>query len=320
MRIKRTLILALCFLTLAALPSLAQVPEPPEPPAADEPAATDEATAEAEPVLLQLKYEEGESLLYETSVDGVGSVHVMGQAQPIEMTGAMQVTMNVEEIDEDGNYIIVTDVDIAELSVTMSGNPVPPPKQNLQMRATMSPRGEVVDLQMQQEVDQPNSETPWNAEMTKMLTGGFDLNRMVLGQKVAAFPEDVVKPGDQWQGNAPEVQVQGETAPLTITTTYDGNIELDGRTCARLDSSTSLQPAALGELATTLSMEGSTTTDTRTWFDIEAGRMVASMERTQVNMQVKLPTEMTGAQQPAGVFLEMFVNTESNLVPAEEAE
>jgi hypothetical protein len=65
-------------------------------------------------------------------------------------------------------------------------------------------------------------------------------------------------------------------------------------------------------------MEGSTTTNTRTWFDLDAGRMFATMEKTQVSMQVNLPAEMTGAQGPAGVFLEMFVDTESKLLPAGE--
>lgn len=308
MRCARTMLL-LTVLTIAVLPCVAQAPEPPP---------ADETTVQADPVLLRFCYEEGEVLTYETTVDGVGSVHVMGQAQPIEMSGAMQVVTKVESVDEEGNFTIVTDVDITELSVTMAGSPVPPPNQDIQMRTKMSPRGEILDMQLTQAVNQPGAETPWNAEITKLLTGGFDLNRMMLGQKVASFPEEAVKPGDQWRGAAPEVEVQGQTAPLEIATKYDANIQLDGRTCARLDSTTSLQPAALGELATMLGMQGSTTTQTRTWFDIEAGRMLASMEKTQVSMQVTIPAAMTGGAGGAGVFLEMFVDTESKLLPSGE--
>jgi hypothetical protein len=309
MRFERAVLVAISVLLLAALPCVAQD----APPLAEE-------TAEGEAILLRFNYEEGESLTYETTVDGVGSVHVMGQAQAIEMAGSMLVTMLVEEIDEDGNYLIVTEVDIAEMNVTMSGSPVPPPNQDIKVRTTMSPRGEILAMEMIQEVDQPDARTPWNAEMAKLLTGGFDLNQMLLGQKIAAFPEEAVRPGDEWKGNAPEIEVRGETAPLEIGTKYDGNLELEGRDCARLDSETSMQAGALGELATALSMEGFTTTQTRSWFDYEDGRMLATMEKTQVSMQVSVPAAMTGEQQAAGVFLEMFVDTESKLLPSGEGE
>jgi hypothetical protein len=312
MKLDRAILLASFIVAMAALPALAQ--DMPPPPPADELGAAEDA----EPVLLRFDYEEGETVTYETTVDGVGSVHVMGQAQALDMSGKMQVKMKIEEIDEQGNFTMVTDVDIAELTVTMNGSPVPPPRQAIQMQTQMSPRGEILDMEMTQTVDKPNSETPWNSQITKMLTGGFDLNRMVLGQKIAAFPEEAVKPGDEWSGTAQKVELQGQTAPVEITTKYDGNIELEGRDCARLDSTMTMQSSALGELAAMLSMEGSTTTNTRTWFDLDAGRMFATMEKTQVSMQVNLPAEMTGAQGPAGVFLEMFVDTESKLLPAGE--
>lgn len=323
MRFSRTIVVAICLLMLFVLPSLAQETAPPAEeaaPAAEEPAPAEEGVEEADSVLLRLKYQEGETLTYETTVDGVGSVHVMGQTQAIDMTGTMQMVMKVEEIDDEGNFTIVTGVDVAELTVTMNGSPVQPPNQDITMRTKMTPRGEILDIQMEQSVDQSGTQSPWNSQMAKMLTGGFDLNRMLLGQKMAAFPEEAVNPGDEWTGDAPEVELRGETAPLEITTKYDGTIELEGRTCARLDSAMCMQPSALGELATMLSMEGSTTTQTRTWFDIEAGRALATMEKTQVSMQVSLPAEITGAPQAASVFLEMFVDTESKLLPTGEEE
>ncbi|MGM0492941.1 MAG: hypothetical protein ACQER1_08350 [Armatimonadota bacterium] len=310
MRLERAMPIAIFVLLLAALPCVAQ----------DAPAVAEGDAVEGDAILLRFNYEEGESLTYETTVDGVGSVHVMGQAQAIEMAGSMLVTMLVEEIDEDGNYVMVTEVDIAEMNVTMSGSPVPPPNQDIKVRTTMSPRGEILAMEMIQEVDQPDARTPWNAEMAKLLTGGFDLNQMLLGQKIAAFPEEAVSPGDEWKGNAPEIELRGETAPLEISTKYDGNLELEGRDCARLDSETSMQAGALGELATALSMEGFTTTQSRSWFDYEAGRTLATMEKTQVSMQVSVPAAMTGEQQAAGVFLEMFVDSESKLLPSGEEE
>ncbi|MBD3291394.1 MAG: hypothetical protein GF393_00610, partial [Armatimonadia bacterium] len=174
MRFDRAILTVLCVLTLAAFPCFAQPEAPPADEAVD--AADAGEAAEVEPVLLRFDYEEGEKLTYETSVDGVGSVHVMGQAQAIDMNGSLQVLMTIEEIDEDGNYVVITDVDIAELAVTLGGEPVTPPQQEMTMRTTMTPRGEIHDLKMEQAVDQPNSETPWNSNITKMLTGGFDLN------------------------------------------------------------------------------------------------------------------------------------------------
>ncbi len=320
MKLTRTILLALCLVTLA-LYSVAAEDAGTE---AGDDAPTAEAGADAPAeeaagtILFRLKYEEGEVLTYETTLDGVGSVHIAGNQQALDMDGEMLVMMTVEEVDEEGNFTVLTEVDVEKLTVTMAGSPMPPPDQEIKVRTEMTPRGEILDIEMVQDQSQQADQGPWNEKMAKMLTGGFDLKRMLMGQKIAAFPEDPVSPGDEWTGQAQEVDVEGQTAPLQITTKYDGNIEVDGRMCARLDSTCDINAEAFGEMATTLDMSGTTSTQTRSWFDFEAGRMVATMERTQANMQVQMPTEMTGAQQPVPVFLEMFVTAESKLLPSGE--
>ena len=187
-------------------------------------------------------------------------------------------------------------------------------------RTKTNARGQILEIEMTQAVDQQGEQSPWNSEMVKMLTGGFDLNQMLLGQKLASFPEQAVKPGDEWTAATQAVEVQGQTAPLQIKTRYANNLELNERECAVLDSTMSMDPAALGQLAAMLSMQGSTDVQSRSWFDLAAGRTVASMEKTQVNMRVNLPGALVGEGGNTSVYLEMFVDTQSKLLPPAEEE
>ncbi|MEA3400443.1 MAG: hypothetical protein U9R79_04285 [Armatimonadota bacterium] len=271
-----------------------------------------------EPLLLRLKYTKGEKLTYRTNVEGVGSVHVMGQSQAIDMSGELQTVVSVEDVDEEGKFTLLTSVDVSDLTVTMSGQAVPRPNQNMRIRTVMTPRGEIADFEMLQEPTAAGQQSPWNARMARIMTGGLDLKRLLMDQKVATFPEEPVTVGAEWSGTARPIEVEGTERPLTITTRYDGDIELEGRECVRLDSTTTVQSEALGELAQMLGMKGSTTTNTRTWFDPEAGRRVASMERTQVEMRAALPAELTGAAEPTEIFLEMFVEATTRLMPPAE--
>jgi hypothetical protein len=317
----RRLILLVTLLAtmLIGLPAMAQ--DAPAPPAADQVATvTPEEAPAGDPVLLRFAYVPGDKLTYETTVDGVGSVSVMGQTQAIEMTGKMLVNMLVESCDEEGNFITSTTMDVTDLAVSMAGMPLAAPIQDLQMRTKTNARGQILEIEMTQAVDQQGEQSPWNSEMVKMLTGGFDLNQMLLGQKLASFPEQAVKPGDEWTAATQAVEVQGQTAPLQIKTRYANNLELNERECAVLDSTMSMDPAALGQLATMLSMQGSTEVQSRSWFDLEAGRTVASMEKTQVNMQVNLPGALVGEGGNTSVYLEMFVDTQSKLLPPAEEE
>ena len=310
------LLVTLLATMLIALPAMAQ-----DAPAADQvaPQATEEAPA-ADPVLLRFAYVPGDKLTYETTVDGVGSGSVMGQTQAIEMTGKMLVDTLVESCDEDGNFIISTTMDVTDLSISMAGMPLAAPIQDLQMRTKTNARGQILEIEMTQAVDQQGERSPWNSEMVKMLTGGFDLNQMLLGQKLASFPEQAVKPGDEWTAATQAVEVQGQTAPLQIKIRYANNLELNERECAVLDSTMSMDPAALGQLAAMLSMQGTTDVQSRSWFDLEAGRTVASMEKTQVSMQANLPGAMVGEGGNVPVYLEMFIDTQSKLLPPAEEE
>ncbi len=275
-------------------------------------------TAEAvvlPPQVLRLKYQEGEQLTYETKVNGVGSVHVLGQAQALDMLGNMRMLVTVEDVDDQGNYTLLMDMDVADLVVRMAGSPIAPPQQRIKARTTVSPRGETLDIQVLQEPRATSAQSPWNSEMAGMLTGGLDLKSLLIGQKVAAFPEEAVQPGSKWSGTAPDVQIRGQQAPIEIATLYEGNCQVGDRACARLDSTCTIQAAELGQIAAMLGMSGTTTTETRSWFDLEAGRIIASTDRTQVNMQANLPAELTGAAEAAAIFLEMFVETQTTLLP-----
>lgn len=316
MKSVRTMLMILCLMTLLLVAAPAQEAEP----AAGDAPAADDAVAEPaqEGVLLRLKYEEGEVLTYETTLEGVGSVHIAGTPQPLDMKGKMLVTQTIEAIDDEGIYTVLTEVDVRLLTVTMAGNPVPPPPQDIKVRTKMTPHGEILDVEMLEDSLPQAQQRDLEAQLERLFTGGLDLRRMLMAQRIAAFPEDPVSPGDEWSGSAIDVEVQGAAAPLEIRTKYDGNVQVAGRECARLDSHFAIDAGAFGEATTMLGMRGVTTSDTRSWFDPEEGRLIASMERTQVNMQVNVPAELLGGAQPMGVLLEMFVDSESKLLPPED--
>lgn len=319
---------------LAVGTAVAQVDEPVAEPDADAPAvdvveeaeaadataaadeATTEAVADATPVLLRFRYTKGETLTYDTTLEGVGSVHVMGRAQAIALNGELRTKMQVQDITDEGDYVMLTTVDIADLQVTVDGQAMPPPGQTMQVRTVMDARGKIKQLEV---IEQPATDTPqspWNGPMARMLTGGLDLTEIAMNQDMAAFPAEAARPGEEWSGVTRTVQVAGEAQPLEITTRYDGDVEVDGVMCARLDSSATIQSAAFGEMAQMLGMQGTTSAASRTWFDAEAGRVRASMEQTEVDMRVNLPQEMTGAEQAVGIYLEMFITANSKLLPS----
>ncbi len=305
MRIARALPCLLCLITLLALPLIAAAQEA-ETPAAD-----------PEPVLLRMTYEEGETLTYRMELNGVGSVHVAGAAQAVAVSGTMDMALEVEEIDEDGNYVILTTMDAAGLNVTVEGQPVPMTQRLPKMRTTMSPRGETVAFELIGGAQQ----TDMQAQVGQLLAGENFKHLMAL-QKIATFPEEPVAPGAEWGGAPPEEEqapAQAEGEPQSeITTVYTANQEFDGVMCARLESDAVIAAGALGEMATMLQMSGETTTQSTTWFDWAAGRVRGSRENAQVNLELTLPAAMTGAEGEFSIFMEMVIDTDTWLLPAAE--
>lgn len=311
MKAVQRLLVFVCM-TILLLPVMAQ----------DGPTAPAEAGAVAdgaqEGVLLRLKYNEGEVLTYETKMEGVGSIHIAGNPQAIEMKGQMLVTLTVENVDDEGVYTIVTAVDVKQMTVTVAGSPAPPPNQSMTVRTEMTDRGEILDVEVLDDGLPEAQQEELQAQMERLLTGGLDLRRILMGQRIAAFPENPVSPGDEWTGSALEVDLQGQEAPLEIRSRYDSDVEMAGRMTARVDSHFAIDAGAFGEMAAMLEMTGVTTADTRSWFDVEEGRLIASMERTQLTMRINMPAELIGAPAPIGVMLEMFVDSQSMLLPAGE--
>ncbi len=312
-RIARALSLLPCLIALLALPLLAAAQEA-EAPGAD---AAEEQQPAAEPVLLHMDYEAGETLTYRMELNGLGSVHVAGAAQAVAVSGTMDMTLTVEEIDEAGNYVILTSIDTTDLDVTVEGQPVLVTPLLPKMRTTISPRGETVAF----ELIGGRQQTGMEGQIGQLLAGENFKHLMAL-QKLAAFPEEPVAPGAQWGGAPPEEeQAAGEGAdePTTeITTVYITNQEFDGVMCARLESDAVIPAGALGGVATMLDMSGVTTTHSTTWFDYAAGHVRASRENAEVNIELTMPATMTQGQGEVSIFMEMVIDTDTWLLPPAE--
>ncbi len=303
----------LCVLALTAWPLLADNGAG----EGDQPEQGATAPAEDAGRLLRLSYESDEELTYRIELSGLGSVDVAGMAQAIAISGSIDMTLEVEKVSAEGNFTIYTRVDGSSLKVTVDGQPMPMTQQLPQMRTVITPRGETLEFEMLGQTQQTGME----AQISQMLTAE-NFKQLLAVQKMAAFPEEAVAPGDEWSGRLPgeagaQAEAEGE-APTQITTTYVADEEFDERMCARLESEAVIAMESLGQIAGLLQMSGTTTADTTTWFDFEAGRVLATHETGQVNLELSVPAELTQGQGEIGIFMEMFIESDTTLLPPAE--
>ncbi len=246
-------------------------------------------------------------------MNGVGSVQVMGGAQQITVDGTMDMHLKVEEITEEGNYQILTRLDAANLQVSAGGQIVPLGERLPAMRTVITPRGETLSLEMIG--GQASGEM--DAQISQLLAGE-NFKNLLKVQKMAAFPEEPVAAGADWAAALPEEEVaEGET-PTAITTTYVCDQPFEDVSCARLQTESVIGMEALGPMAAMLGMTGTTNTTSTTWFDYAAGRTRATDERAQVVLEMKVPAAITGGAGELGLFMEMFMESKSWLLPAAE--
>lgn len=274
--------------------------------------AQDEAQA-AEARLLRLNFVEGEELIYRVEINGVGSVQVMGGAQPITVDGTMDMHLKVEEVTEEGNFQILTSLDAAHLGVTANGQAVPLGRELPKLRTVITPRGETLSLEMLGGRASGQME-----EQISQLLAGENFKSLLQVQKMAAFPEEPVAPGAQWSASTPEDEVEEGQTPTVITTAYVCDQEFEDVSCARLQTEATVGMETLGPMATMLGMTGATNTTSTTWFDYAAGRIRATDERAQVVMEMAVPAAITGGAGEVGLFMEMFMESKSWLLPAVE--
>ena len=269
-----------------------------------------------EGVLLRLKYEAGETLTYHVTVNGVGSMQAAGQQQPLTIEGTFDNLMQVEQVSPEGNFTVFSTYDNLDLTVKMSGQDMDVPISLPDIRLLIMPTGKILSMELL-EAEQPAQGA---ASLQAMVASSLDLESLLKDIKCVPFPEAAIKPGQEWEGAVPlAATAEGEEQrQMTMKLRYAANEEHLGRPCARLESTHEMPFGGVGAEAGLFDIKGTETGETVSWFDPELGRIIGDKGISTVEITMGLPAALTGGQQQMAIFVEMVVDSQTELVMAEE--
>ncbi len=273
------------------------------------------ALAQDDGVLLRFNYEESETLVYHTTLTGAGSIKVLGQDQPINLEGSLDSILQVESVDADGNYTVLSSYDNVDVSVKVSNQPMDVPLALPTLRFVMTPAGAVSDVAHVAEEEAGQA----GQGMAGMIASSLNLESLLEGIKLAPFPEDAVKPGDEWDAAVPVLATadDDDTREVKLHAQYVGNEELLGHQCVKLASTSEMPLGGAGGEAGIFTLEGTSTTQAVVWFDPDAGRVIANTATTNLEITLGPLVALPGGQEQVPVFAEIVADTETTLVAPE---
>jgi hypothetical protein len=284
--------------------------------------------SQAEP--LRYKFEKGAKLRFSVVMDM--SIAYSGKGLPDQRTSMAQTTemlWTVEEVEENGAARIRQKIDHMKMSVQAPPNvnfeydsasdekpsgttaarvmPLLTALVGAEFEMTMSPRGEVLDVQVPERVSEALQKAPAAAEAGEMFSeAGF--KRMVQ-QGSPTFPEGDLEPGTEWT-HAIEVPGENPETKQTITTRYRylGQEEIDGKTLDAIAVELELQlPRGTPDGATvTVQKQASSG---KMYFDRAAGRIQSSTLEMTMDMQI--------AGQGTTIDSKLAQSVKVNVTPAE---
>jgi len=265
--------------------------------------------------LLRLKYQAGEILRYHVVLDGAGSISVAGQQQPLSIQGTFDNLMAIEGVDPDGNYIIVSSYDNLNLAVAVNNEDLDFPLQMPKMRFLLTPAGRVVKMELLEE----QQETPAGQSLESLVSSSLDLESLLSDLKCAPFPEQAVKPGEEWDGVMPVAVGGGDVAPqMKMHLRYAANEAHLGRQCVRLETTHELPFGGEGGEGGIFDIKGLERGNTVSWFDPELGRVIADESAQNLELNLDLPAGLTAGMQQVGIFVEVMVEAQTELATGED--
>jgi hypothetical protein len=224
------------------------------------------------------------------------------------MNQVTEMSWTVEDVQEDGAARINQSMDRIKMNLTA------PPKVDFQydsaseeeatgsvasmikpvleamvgakFAVTMTPRGEITQIEVPDSVIEATQKVPNAGQMGEMFTKeGFE---KLIRQGTLTFPEEQLEPGRKWTDTL-EVASPGMGGTLTVTTNYEyvGQEEVEGQT---RDAFAVSQEMDFGEAAPAggkITVKDQNSTG-KIYFDREAGHMSSSDMETAMTMEIVL--------------------------------
>jgi hypothetical protein len=273
---------------------------------------------------LRWKFEKGQKFDYNMVQEmTIGSKGGPQGDQNVTMKQEMEMTWDVQDVQPDGNAVIHQKLDRMKMKMTLpppagaieydtgsNAQPVGPAAvfaplyKAMTQKAfiiTMTPRGEISDVVIPDEVTAAFKNMPGMGQMGEMGTAeGF---KKLISQGSLVLPKDPPKPGENW---TIKVEVNNPAAGKQVVETnyrYEDTKEIDGVAYAVLRPSI------------TLNFEGAPvkitgqTSDGEILFNVAEGRL----DSTNLKQQMTL-------EQPGGGQMTIGQNVDVKMKPAGEAE
>lgn len=273
---------------------------------------------------LRWKFEKGEKLDYNMVQDmTIGSKGGPQGDQNVTMHQELDMTWDVQDVNAEGDAVIHQKIDRVKMKMTLPPPVGPveydtssddPPAGPAAMFAplyeamtagafviTMTPRGEIKDVKIPDEVVAAIKNSPGVAGMGEMATAdGF---KKMISQGSLVLPEAAPKPGDEWSS---KVEVNNPMAGKQVVETtyrYEDTKEMNGVTYAVFRPSIKMSfegaPVKITEQ----------TSDGEILFNVPEGRLDSSSLKQQLTLE-----------QPGGGQMKIDQNVDVKMKPAEEAE
>jgi hypothetical protein len=272
---------------------------------------------------LRWKFEKGAKFDYDMVQDmTISNAGGPGGAQSVKMHQELKMAWNIDDVTEQGDAVIQQKIDKVKMKMelpqpvgaieydsTSDKPPVGPAALLAPMYAamtkgafiiTMTPRGEITDVKIPEEVVAALKNSPGAAAMGDMASAeGF---KKMMSQGSLVLPENAPKEGEQW---STKVEVNNPAAGKQIVETtykYIGTKDVEGVTHAVF------QPTV------TMSFEGAQakiteqSSDGEILFNVAEGRMVSSKLQQHVTIE-----------QPGGGQTKIDQNIVVTVAPAGEA-
>jgi hypothetical protein len=246
---------------------------------------------------ISLAYKTGDIYKYSFHMVMKYTVAASGMSIPLDMDLGAKETATVKSVDSSGTADL--SVDISNVSIKMSMNGT--------TNTTTTKTGGTIDMKVAKDgrVLSVNGNAFGSSTALPGMTG------MQGGLVSAILPDHPVKPGDTWTKSYDEPNPLGTSAVhATSNNTYlrdesVGSVKtavIESKVNTNLDMTIDLSsilgasgmPSSTGEAAgaETLSMKGTSSSDTTTWIDTSARRIVKTHSTGSVNatLTVNLPT------------------------------
>jgi hypothetical protein len=254
---------------------------------------------------LRYKFKEGEKLNYVIDQDQKMSMSIGGMDIETKVLMVMDMTWDVQKIDEQGNAHVKIKMD--RVKMTMDGptgkveidskdakEPDDPIGQilgqvvqamaGMEMSTTVSPTGEMKDTKIPEETIKKLKNLPGVDKLGGDLFSPDNMKGMMQGGMV--LPKDAVTQGKSWteklNQKMPFGKITGETKY-----TYEGTVDKGGKQLAKISVQPDLKIDADPNAPLQIKIKGGKGKG-YTYFDNQAGRIVESNNETTMEMEIEI--------------------------------